>query len=158
MGKYVGSAITQAVNGNTTEISALGALVGEVFLEGFKAIWFKGIDEAFAGIQNIGRDAILGTRILAGQAADKVGISGMQVTNQDFADHLRNKAQAAPLASYIESGIDRVSTGSNMTTLQIAEGVKTGVNESMRAAVSQGVHDAWKQQEAQRRAGAKFSN
>jgi len=39
-----------------------------------------------------------------------------------------------------------------------AEGVKKGVDHSMSPAVRQGVHDAWKLQEAQRKSGAKFAN
>jgi tape measure domain-containing protein len=157
MGKYLGSAITQAVNGNSQELAAIGGLIGEIVLEGFKSVFLKAMDELLAGASNLGHDAATSDAVVGGGLA-MMGYNAPRFNDLKVSQAAKEYTQSAPLSGYIDTAIEKVSTGSKTTTLQIAEGVKTGVDQSMRAAVSQGVHDAWKLQEAQRKAGAKFSN
>lgn len=44
-GRIVGDAISEAVQGNTERLAAIGAFAAEIFFEGFKAFYLKAMDE-----------------------------------------------------------------------------------------------------------------
>lgn len=46
-GEIVGSAISDAVAGDYERFGLIGGVIGEALLAGFKAVWFKGVDELF---------------------------------------------------------------------------------------------------------------
>ena len=46
-GEIVGSAISDAVAGDYERFGLIGGVIGEALLAGFKAAWFKGVDELF---------------------------------------------------------------------------------------------------------------
>jgi len=52
-GSMLGGAITEAIAGNTEQLAAAGALLGQIVFEGFKAFYMKSMDELLAGAQNM---------------------------------------------------------------------------------------------------------
>lgn len=157
-GSVVGSAITQAVQGNTEQLATIGAFAGEIFFEGFKAFYLKAFDELIAVTQNS-----IGT-ILRNPVA---------FTSADYAGQLQaareqvqsgSMAEPASLASYLQSAMEGVRAGANAQSIQqtaiangIAEGLRKGeITEGMRDEVKAGILEAWAKDPNAGR--AKFSN
>ena len=155
-GSMLGGAITEAINGNTEQLAAAGALLGKVFFEGFKAFYMKSMDELLAGAQNIGSTESGAMKRIVNNISNKLG-RGDVYGNAEIG----NKAEAAPLSSYMQNAIENTQGSGSLSTLQKAEdkrdlaaALKKGILDSnMTKAVREGVLEAWKQQ-----AGAKFSN
>ena len=155
-GSMLGGAITEAINGNTEQLAAAGALLGKVFFEGFKAFYMKSMDELLAGAQNIGSTESGAMKRIVNNISNKLG-RGDVYGNAEIG----NKSEAAPLSSYMQNAIENTQGSGSLSTLQKAEdkrdlaaALKKGILDSnMTKAVREGVLEAWKQQ-----AGAKFSN
>jgi hypothetical protein len=52
-GKFVGDAISEAVEGDTEKFAQIGAFVGTAFFEGFKAVYLRAMDELVTSAGNI---------------------------------------------------------------------------------------------------------
>ena len=152
----VGNAITQAVSGNTAQLAAVGGFMGEVVFNGFKSFYLKAFDELIAGTGNAITGAIYdpyGTRKI--QNAISTGSGGKEIYK------LPGQFESASMASYMQSAMEDTAASGNLKTLQdsnikaqIAEGIKTGITETMSVEVKKGILEAW-QRNTQ---GAKFSN
>jgi hypothetical protein len=153
-GQFLGIAITESLSGNTEKFSMIGEAIGNVFIASLQATIIAGLDN-------------LGTSIGKGLAYSAENYSVLAKVSPDLAEKV-----GGGIRDFTSSGTSfneqfqgaMQSSGANDSiknidiSMQIAEGVKNGVDHSMSSAVRQGVHDAWKLQEAQRKAGAKFSN
>jgi tape measure domain-containing protein len=158
-GNTLGIAIKDAVEGNTELLTAIGGLLGEIVMAGFKSVYMKVMDETITGTQNIASDLLnLNKSFLKSVATGD--ITGHM---QAIADIGRNRQQSSSLSDWMATQSDQVSQGPSaqkinqiMTQKAIAEGVKTGINESMSTEVRQGIIEAWGWE--RRNSGAKFSN
>jgi len=153
-GEFLGMAITESLSGNTEKFSMIGEAIGNVFIASLQATIIAGLDN-------------LGTSIGKGLAYSAENYSVLAKVSPDLAEKV-----GGGIRDFTSSGTSfneqfqgaMQSSGANDSiknidiSMQIAEGVKNGVDHSMSSAVRQGVHDAWKLQEAQRKSGAKFSN
>jgi tape measure domain-containing protein len=165
-GSVVGSAITQAVQGNTEQLATIGAFAGEIFFEGFKAFYLKAMDELVAGAQNIvtgDRSDPTGLIRLGEFAAGKMGIDPSRLGLPDRSKTIKGQGTAS-LQSYMQSAIGNVQGSQSMQSIQqtaiangIAEGLRKGeITEGMREEVKQGILDAWSKDPNAGR--ARFSN
>jgi len=155
-GQMVGNAITQAVNGNTTQLSAVGGFMGEVVFNGFKAFYLKAFDELIAGTKNAATGALLdptGVLRLQNNASQAMGRGNVNGFLQ--------QSESASLASYMQTAMEDTSGSNNLKTLQnaniqaqIAQGIKTGITETMSVEVKKGILEAWQRNSQP----AKFSN
>jgi len=152
-GGILGGAISKAVQGNTTELAAVGAFMGEIVFAGFKAVYLKGMDELIAGAQNMATVDPTGFKSFQNSALERAGKS------PKF--DLSPKFQSADMASYMQTAMEDVGQSSNLKTLQnadiqrqIAEGIKTGITQTMSTEVKKGILEAWQKEYR----GAKFSN
>jgi hypothetical protein len=158
-GNTLGIAIKDAVEGNTELLTVIGGLLGEIVMAGFKSVYMKVMDETITGTQNIASDLLnLNKSFLKSVATGD--ITGHM---QTIADIGRNRQQSSSLSDWMATQSDQVSQGPSaqkinqiMTQKAIAEGVKTGINESMSTEVRQGIIEAWGWE--RRNSGAKFSN
>jgi hypothetical protein len=153
-GEFLGIAITESLSGNTEKFSMIGEAIGNVFIASLQATIIAGLDN-------------LGTLIGKGLAYSAENYSVLSKVSPDLAEKV-----GAGIRDFTSSGTSfkeqfqgaMQSSGANDSiknidiSMQVAEGVKKGVDHSMSPAVRQGVHDAWKMQEAQRKSGAKFAN
>jgi hypothetical protein len=157
VGNVVGDAISSAIAGDPEKLATIGAYAGTIFVEGFKAIFLKGMDEILATVQDR----------LNVEALDPLGLDrfGAMITGESSIK-APEKTESASMSGYIQTALENVANseaGQRMNQMNLAQQVKYalengGVKEGMSAAVRQGVFDAWKQQEAQRKSGAKFTN
>jgi hypothetical protein len=158
-GSVIGSAISQAVQGNTAELANIGALAGEFFFEGFKAFYLRSLDGLLAGVEN----AALGDRsdpLGVGRLIDKLGMPNPLGDRKGII----KGAQAAPLSQYLETAAQNVTQSGAMQTINetaiangIAEGLRKGeISAGMREEVRKGIMDAWQKDPNAGR--AKFSN
>jgi tape measure domain-containing protein len=165
-GSVVGSAITQAVQGNTEQLATIGAFAGEIFFEGFKAFYLKAMDELVAGAQNIvtgDRSDPTGVNRLLEFAAGKMGIDPSRLGLPDRSKTIKGQG-AASLQSYMQSAIGNVQGSQSMQSIQqtaiangIAEGLRKGeITEGMRDEVKAGILEAWAKDPNAGR--ARFSN
>jgi hypothetical protein len=152
-GSVVGSAITKAVEGNTTELAAVGAFMGEIVFAGFKGVYMKGMDELVAGAQNKATVDPTGFKRFSNFLSEKTGLG------EKF--DLSPNVESAPLSSWMQTAMEEVGQSQNLQFLknadiqrQIATGIKTGITETMSEAVKKGILEAWSRQPT----GAKFSN
>ena len=152
-GSVIGSAITQAVQGNTEQLATIGAFAGEIFFEGFKAFYLKAMDELVAGAQNIvtgDRSDPTGVNRLLEFTAGKMGIDPSRLGLPDRSKIIKGQGTAS-LQSYMQSAIQNVQGSQSMQSIQqaaiangIAEGLRKGeITEGMREEVKQGILDAW---------------
>lgn len=165
-GSVVGSAITQAVQGNTEQLATIGAFAGEIFFEGFKAFYLKAMDELVAGAQNIvtgDRSDPTGVNRLLEFTAGKMGIDPSRLGLPDRSKIIKGQGTAS-LQSYMQSAIGNVQGSQSMQSIQqtaiangIAQGLRKGeITEGMREEVKQGILDAWSKDPNAGR--ARFSN
>jgi tape measure domain-containing protein len=157
-GSVVGSAITQAVQGNTQQLAAVGALIGGAVFEGFKAFYLKAFDNLIGLTQNISKVV----------AANPTAFFGNDIYGQLQTINEAGKAgqfvQPASTASYVQTAMENVQNSQAAQTLQqaaiangIAEGLRKGeITEGMREEVKQGILDAWSKDPNAGR--ARFSN
>jgi len=155
-GSMLGGAITESIAGNTEQLAAVGALLGEVVFEGFKSFYMKSMDELLAGAQNIGSTESDAMRGMVNKLSNKMGRGDVYKAGE-----IGNKSTAAPLSSYMQNAMENVQGSGSLGTLQdaqmkrdIAAGIKTGITSSMSEEVKKGILDAWAKQPQ----GAKFSN
>jgi hypothetical protein len=157
IGNVVGDAISSAIAGDPEKLATIGAYAGTIFVEGFKAVFLKGMDELLAS----------GLDKLKTEGLDPLGMYRMRdMMTGESRFEAPEKTQSAPLSGYMQTALENVANseaGQRMNQMNLAQQVKYalengGVKEGMSAAVRQGVFDAWKQQEAQRKSGAKFAN
>lgn len=156
-GSMLGGAITEAINGNAEQLAAAGALLGEIVFNGFEAFYLKSMDELLAGAQNnIGNKEANAMKSMVNKLSNKMGRGDVFSKGE-----MGNKAEAAPLSSYMQTAIENVQGSSSLGKLQdaqmkrdIAAGIKTGITSSMSEEVKKGILDAWAKQPQ----GAKFSN
>jgi hypothetical protein len=153
-GEFLGIAITESLSGNTEKFSMIGEAIGNVFIASLQATIIAGLDN-------------LGTLIGKGLAYSAENYSVLSKVSPDLAEKVgggirdftssgtsfKEQFQGAMQSSGANDSIKNIDI-----SMQVAEGVKKGVDHSMSPAVRQGVHDAWKLQEAQRKSGAKFAN
>jgi tape measure domain-containing protein len=155
-GSMLGGAIREAIAGNTEQLAAAGALLGEVVFEGFKSFYMKSMDELLAGAQNLGSTESDAMRGMVNKLSNKMGRGDVYKAGE-----IGNKSTAAPLSSYMQNAMENVQGSGSLGTLQaaqmkrdIAAGIKTGITSSMSEEVKKGILDAWAKQPQ----GAKFSN
>ena len=152
-GQIIGSAITQAISGNTAELAAVGGFLGDIVFAGFKAVYMKGMDELLAGAQNAVMVDPTGFRSFSNLLSEKTGLGPKY--------DLSPKVESASLASYMQTAMEEVGQSQNLQTLKNAEmqrqvefGIKKGIDSSMSEAVKKGILEAWSRQPT----GAKFTN
>jgi hypothetical protein len=157
IGNVFGDAISSAIAGDPEKLATIGAYAGTIFVEGFKAVFLKGMDELLAS----------GLDKLKTEGLDPLGMYRMRdMMTGESRFKTPEKTESAPLSGYMQTALENVANseaGQRMNQMNLAQQVKYalengGVKEGMSAAVRQGVFDAWKQQEAQRKSGAKFTN
>jgi tape measure domain-containing protein len=156
-GAVIGSAITQAVQGNTDQLATIGAFAGEVFFAGFKAFYLKAFDELIAATQN---------KFGAGLTDPSGAMGAVERVNQAMgtANGVPIQSESASLASYLREAIENVQNSQAAQSIQqaaiangIAEGLRKGeITEGMREEVKQGILDAWSKDPNAGR--ARFSN
>lgn len=155
-GSMLGGAITEAIAGNTEQLAAVGALLGQIVFEGFKSFYMKSMDELLAGVQNIGSTESDAMKNMVNNVSNRLGRGDVYKNGE-----IGSKTTAAPLSSYMQNAIENVQGGGSLNTLQkaedkrdLAEALKKGILDSnMTKSVREGVLEAWKTQ-----GGAKFSN
>jgi len=154
-GQIIGGAISQAVEGNSEQLAAVGAYMGEVVFNGFKSFYMKAMDELVAGAQNafaVGTEqfralAIKGELMGVGEAAGNVVRKG-------------NVSESASMASYIQSALDESASSGTLKTLRDANAQKqTAIEEAkLKQATKEGVKEGMKEVWYSLETGAKFSN
>ena len=112
-GEVVGSAITQAVSGNTSELATLGALIGEIVFAGFKAVYLKGMDELIALPQNAASVALEQFRALA-KDGELIGIK----EGKQRAFDRGSLANPSSFAGWLQTAMEEIGQSQNLKTLQ----------------------------------------
>jgi hypothetical protein len=154
-GSVVGSAISQAVQGNTEQLATIGALAGEIFFEGFKAFYLRAMDELVTGAQNKVMVDPTGFMTFSNKLAEMAGQKPMF--------ELPEEAKTNSLAGYMQTAMENVRGGANAQAIerinieqQVEKGIKTGITAEMSDAVKAGILEAWARQPMN--STAKFSN
>jgi len=152
-GSVIGGAISKSVQGNTTELAAVGAFMGEIVFNAFKAFYLKGFDDLLASTQNAVMVDPTGFNKLSNYIDRKTGLPARRDISPKF--------ESASLSSYLQTAIEDTGQSQNLQTLknadiqrQIEIGTKNGIDASMSEAVKKGVLEAMSRQPG----GAKFSN
>jgi len=155
-GSVVGSAITQGVQGNTAELAAVGAFMGEIVFEGFKSVYLKGFDEILGFgetyLKAIKNPTLAPRMLIQGATPELIAkAKSAGIGEKD----------TASLASYMQTAIENVGQSQNLQILKNAEmqrqvefGIKNGIDASMSEAVKKGVLEAMSRQPG----GARYSN
>jgi hypothetical protein len=153
-GAVVGSALSEGVRGNTEELSLIGGFIGEVIWAGFKAVWLKGMDELLAGSQNLGSTESDAMRGMVNKLSNKIGRGDVY-----RAGEIGNKSTAAPLSSYIQSGIEEgAGSGSLQKLLELQKARQERDNKNFMKEYEESnkwLEGIYKNQSI---VGAKFSN
>jgi tape measure domain-containing protein len=154
-GSVVGSAISQAVQGNTEQLATIGALAGEIFFEGFKAFYLRAMDELVTGAQNKAMVDPTGFMTFSNKLAEMAG--------QKPTFKLPEEAKTNSLAGYMQTAMENVRGGASAQALerinieqQVEKGIKTGISAEMSDAVKAGILEAWARQPSA--GAARFSN
>jgi tape measure domain-containing protein len=100
-GKLVGLAMSEAVQGDTQRLAAIGGFIGEAVYEGFKAVFMVGVDNLLAATQNA--TAAYFKNPLAFSAQGPTGMMGQLKAVESVAN---DPAQAANFAGYMQTAID----------------------------------------------------
>jgi hypothetical protein len=100
-GKLVGLAMSEAVQGDTQRLAAIGGFIGEAVYEGFKAVFMVGVDNLLAATQNA--TAAYFKNPLAFSAQGPTGMMGQLKAAESVAN---DPAQAANFAGYMQTAID----------------------------------------------------
>jgi len=155
-GSVVGSAITQGVQGNTAELAAVGAFMGEIVFEGFKSVYLKGFDEILGFgetyLKAIKNPTLAPRMLIQGATPELIAkAKSAGIGEKD----------TASLASYMQTAIENVGQSQNLQFLKNSEmqrqvefGIKNGIDSTMSEAVKKGILEAWNRQPT----GAKFTN
>jgi hypothetical protein len=100
-GEIVGSAISDAVAGDYERFGLIGGVIGEALLAGFKAAWFKGVDELFLDqFRNMKiEDQIPIARILPNDALNEINNTLRSRTTDLIGEN------PASLPQYIQQGL-----------------------------------------------------
>lgn len=157
-GQIVGTAITQAVQGNVEQLATLGAFAGEIFFAGFKAFYLRAMDELLATVG--GALTMLGADPLAPFESDPK----KRAERFRSVDNNYGLSQPASLASYMQTAMEGAQSSQSGIALQklaiengIAEGLRKGeLTEGMRKEVREGILEAWAKNPST--TGARFSN
>jgi tape measure domain-containing protein len=156
VGDIIGSAISKSVQGNTAELAAVGAFMGEVVFNGFKAFYLKGFDELMAASGNQ----------LMNSFYDPTGIKRSTNTMRRASQlpdqfNLPDPYQSPTTMSYVQTALEEAGQSQNLQFLKNAEmqrqvelGIKNGIDASMSEAVKKGVLEANSRQPG----GARYSN
>jgi hypothetical protein len=156
-GSIFGSAISQAVQGNTEQLATIGALAGEIFFEGFKAVYLRGMDELVTGSGNM-------FTLMKNTPSNFAALNPVQTmqTAQELAQSGQFN-QTSSLAGYMQTAMENVRGGANAQAIerinieqQVEKGIKTGITAEMSDAVKAGILEAWARQPMN--STAKFSN
>jgi len=151
-GQMIGGAISQAVQGNTAELAAVGAFMGEVVFAGFKAVYLKGMEELIAS-----SNANLSSFTPTGLAEN----IGRKMSGGNFTPD----AKTSSMAEYMQAAMVDVGESENLKMLQsnafnrrmngvFDEGAKGQVKNEVKDGVKEGMREVWYSLET----GAKFSN
>jgi len=158
-GEMVGGAIAQAVQGNTAELAAVGAFIGEVVFAGFKSVYLRMMDELVSDATNaftVGREQIgglltgnpMGMKEAVGNVAARGGVASPMST-----------------AGYLQAAMVDIAESENLKALQDAsfnrrmnnvftEGAAGQTKNEVKEGVKEGMREVWYSLET----GAKFSN
>ncbi len=114
-GEIVGSAISDAVAGDYERFGLIGGVIGEALLAGFKAAWFKGVDELFLDqFRNMKiEDKIPIARILPNDALNEIN-NIMRGRTTDLIGE-----NPAGLAEYIQTSLQESEAPKLLLQLQI---------------------------------------
>jgi tape measure domain-containing protein len=99
-GKFVGTALSEAVEGNTEKFAQIGALVGTAFFEGFKAVYLRGMDEIVTGAQNKAMVDPTGFMTFSNKLAEMAG--------QKPTFELPEEAKTNSIAGYMQTAMENV--------------------------------------------------
>jgi tape measure domain-containing protein len=112
-GLILGDAMAKAVQGDAERLANIGAFIGTVIFEGFKAVYLKGLDELIAATQNK----------LLPQITDPLGtnrryMQGKMMLGNELPEV---EAGAASLALYMQSAIENALNSPSAMALRSAE-------------------------------------
>ena len=155
-GNVLGGAISKAVQGNTAELAAVGAFMGEIVLNGFKAVYLKGFDELLGFgetyIKAIKNPTLAPRMFIEGATPELIAKAKSAAIGE---------TNTASFASYIQTAIEDAGQSQNLQFLKNAEmqrqvelGIKNGIDATMSEAVKKGVLEANSRQPG----GARYSN
>jgi hypothetical protein len=122
-GEIVGSAISDAVAGDYERFGLIGGVIGEALLAGFKAAWFKGVDELFLDqFRNMKiEDQIPIARILPNDALNEINNTLRGRTTDLIGEN------PAGLAEYIQTSLQESEAPKLL--LQLQELNRTGKSQ-----------------------------
>jgi hypothetical protein len=122
-GEIVGSAISDAVAGDYERFGLIGGVIGEALLAGFKAAWFKGVDELFLDqFRNMKiEDKIPIARILPNDALNEINNTMRGRTTDLIGEN------PAGLAEYIQTSLQESEAPKLL--LQLQELNRTGKSQ-----------------------------
>jgi len=122
-GEIVGSAISDAVAGDYERFGLIGGVIGEALLAGFKAAWFKGVDELFLDqFRNMKiEDKIPIARILPNDALNEINNTLRGRTTDLIGEN------PAGLAEYIQTSLQESEAPKLL--LQLQELNRTGKSQ-----------------------------
>jgi len=155
-GRIIGSSITNAVEGNTEELSAVGAFMGETVWNGFKGFYLKALDNFIVTpAQN--------SLIVAKEQA-RLAAVGKPFGMTDAVRNVMAKGgevASSPTMAYMQTALEETGQSGSLRALknadiqrQVEVGITTGIQRNMSDAVKRGVLEAMSRQPG----GAKFSN
>jgi len=156
VGSIFGSAISQAVQGDTKLFAAIGTFIGDIIVASMKAAIMNSLDTLGSGMgKNISQSLAMSTFAITGdkELAEKIGKIGMEQSRSGTTFQEQFQNNVAPI---LQGGS---GTALNEIMLQkaIAEGMKTGIDMTMPQAVREGVLEAYNRQLNQQ-TKARFSN
>jgi hypothetical protein len=122
-GEIVGSAISDAVAGDYERFGLIGGVIGEALVAGFKAAWFKGVDELFLDqFRNMKiEDKIPIARILPNDALNEINNTMRGRTTDLIGEN------PAGLAEYIQTSLQESEAPKLL--LQLQELNRTGKSQ-----------------------------
>jgi hypothetical protein len=155
-GTIVGNALSEAVQGNTERLAAIGAFAGEIFFEGFKAFYLKSMDEL------VGFGGRMGEVVKNPAFLHKTLMEGFTPENLQKAKELGiTESPAASTASYLQSAMENLK---NSDTLKMISQPSAAQSAEVRAmprtfnAMMKYLEEISQNTEMKSPVGARFSN
>ena len=149
-GNMLGMAMTESIKGNHEKFALIGETAGNLFLAGLQASVITGLDnlgELLGKGLAYGAENLSVQSIVDPEAAKKTGamLRGATSGATNFSEQITNAMDSTGA----NASLQKINTAQ-----EIAKGMKTGIDTSMRKEVREGVLEAMSRQQT----GAKFSN
>jgi hypothetical protein len=155
-GTIVGNALSEAVQGNTERLAAIGAFAGEIFFEGFKAFYLKAMDEL------VGFGGRMGEVVKNPAFFHKTLMEGFTPENLQKAKELGiTESPAASTASYLQSAMENLKNSDTLKMISQPSAAQSAeVREMPRTfnAMMKYLEEISQNTEMKSPVGARFSN